>query len=235
MARAKNAKLVAALLDSYGRTYSSELRIDIARGTPSPLFRWLVASLLFSARIRADAALSAARALSEAGWRTPGKMAAAGWEARVKVLNRSGYARYDESTSRMIGDTCELLLDRYGGDLRKLRAAAGEKPDAERRLLRQFKGIGEVGAGIFCREAQAAWPELYPFADGRALTAAGKLGLPGDAKPLASLVDRADFPRLVTALVRVDLEKGYERLGADAAGLPRGRRQGWRRAPKNAI
>jgi hypothetical protein len=39
----------------------------------------------------------------------------------------------------------------------------------ECKLLKEFKGIGDVGANIFCREAQIAWDELYPFADRKAL------------------------------------------------------------------
>ena len=216
MQKPDKGKLVRALLETHGQTYCDELGIDIERGTPSVLFRWLVASLLFSARIRADAALSSARALSKAGWTTSQKMRDAGWDARVKVLNRSGYARYDESTSRMLGDTCALLIDEYGGDLRNLREKARRDPGEERRRLKAFKGIGDVGADLFFREVQAVWPELYPFADKRALKAAATLGLAETAEGLAETVDRADFPRLVTALVRVDLAKGYEKIKAAA-------------------
>ncbi len=71
MQKPDKTQVVQALLDEHGQTYCEELGIDIGKGTPSMLFRWLVASLLFSARSRADAALPAARALSEAGWTTP--------------------------------------------------------------------------------------------------------------------------------------------------------------------
>ncbi|MDX6752272.1 hypothetical protein SH611_20905 [Geminicoccaceae bacterium 1502E] len=209
--------VVRVLLERHGRPYAEELGIDLARNTPSPLFRWLVASLLLSARISGRIALAAAAALSRAGWRTPRRMAEAGWEARVRVLNRSGYARYDESTSRMLGDSCALLLDRYGGDLRRLREAAGRDPARERELLKEFKGIGEVGADIFFREIQPCWEEHFPFADKRALGAAAVLGLGDDAAALAGLVPRKDFPRLVTALVRTDLE-GDAKDVLEAAG-----------------
>jgi len=72
----------------------------------------------------------------------------------VRVLNRAGYARYDESTSRMLGDTCALLLERYRGDLRKLREEAGHDPQRERALLKEFKGLGDVGVDIFSREGR---------------------------------------------------------------------------------
>jgi len=86
----------------------------------------------------------------------------------------------------MLGDTAKMLLDKYQGDLRRLRAAAERDPGRERALLKECKGIGDVGADIFCREAQVAWNELFPFADRRALETAGRLGLEDDAARLAS-------------------------------------------------
>lgn len=202
--------LAAALLDRHGTTYAGDLGIDLAANTPAALFRWLCASLLMSARISSPIALKAARALADSGWTTAEAMAASTWEERVKVLNHSGYARYDESTARMLGDTVQLLIDEYDGDLRQLREKAGREPQQERRLLKAFKGIGDVGADIFFREVQVAWKELYPFADRKALAAASKLGLSDTADRLASLVAREDFPRLIAALVRTELAKDHD-------------------------
>jgi endonuclease III len=205
MAEAPSKDVVATLLERHGRTYAEEAGITL-RDTPSPLFRLLCLALMLSARIRADAAISAARALADAGWTTPDTMAAATWEERTKVLNESGYARYDESTSRMLGQTTDLLIDRYGGDLRNLRDEAGRDPDAERRLLQRFTGIGSVGASIFSREVQAVWDEMLPYADDRALEVARDLGLGSDAEALRGQVDDADkLTRLVAALVRSGL------------------------------
>lgn len=209
--------IVRLLLERYGQLFSEALGIELKQGSPSVLFQWLCASLLFSARIRAQAAEQAAKALFREGWTTAAKMAEASWEERTLVLNRSGYARYDGITSRMLGDTARLLLERYQGDLGKLREAAARQPRLERRLLKEFKGIGDVGADIFFREVQAVWEELYPFADRRALHAATALGLGSDARTLAGLVDRETFPRLVAALVRADLGKHHQQLLAEAA------------------
>jgi hypothetical protein len=218
MAGPSRRRIIEALLERHGRTYAAELRIDLAKGTPSVLFRWLCASMLLSARISADLAMQAARALSEQGWTTAEKMAAATWQQRTQTLNRAGYARYDESTSRMLGDTADVLLERYGGDLRKLREAAERDPERERKLLKQCKGLGDVGVSIFFREAQASWDELYPFADRRPLQAADRLGLENDAKALAKQVPKRDFPRLVAALVRVGLSKDFEAVLQAARG-----------------
>ena len=209
--------IVAALMERHGRTFSDELGIDLEKGTPSALFRWLCASLLFCARIGSGIALAAARALTENGWTTARKMADATWEERTRVLNRAGYARYDEKTSRMLADTSELLLEKYAGDLRKLRDAAERDPERERTLLMEFKGIGKVGAEIFLREVQTVWTELRPFADEAALKSAESLRLPTDADSLSRLVPRKDFPRLLAALVRSRLAKDQKAILAAAA------------------
>lgn len=210
--------LIEVLLERHGRTYAAELGIEVERNTPSPLFRLLCASLLFSARIGADIAVAAARALADRGWTTPQKLAASSWEDRVAVLNGSGYARYDESTATMLGETTELMLERYDGDLRALRDEAERDPEQERALLREFKGVGDAGVDIFFREVQLAWDELHPFADARTLEVAEELGLPKTPEGLARTVSRADFPRLTAALVRVSLSGEEERVLAEARG-----------------
>lgn len=212
MAEAPSEDVVAVLLERHGRTYAVEAGITL-RDAPSPLFRLLCLALMLSARIRADAAVSAARALADAGWTTPQQMAASTWEERTRVLNGSGYARYDESTSRMLGQTTHLLIDRYRGDLRNLREEAERDPDAERHLLQRFTGIGSVGASIFCREVQVVWDEVLPFADDRVLDVARDLGLGSDAAALHGLVDDADqLTRLVVALVRSGLADDGEEI-----------------------
>jgi hypothetical protein len=210
MAGPSKDRIVEALLERHGRTYAQELGLDLAKGTSSVLFRWLCASILLSARIRADAAIEAARALAEKGWTTAQKMAASTWEQRTRTLNQAGYARYDESTSRMLGDTAGMLIEKYGGDLRRLREAASRDPAAERRLLKACKGLGDVGVDIFFREAQLVWDELYPFAGRRDLDAAVRLGLEKEAAALAKRVPRHDFPRLTAALVRMSLAKDLD-------------------------
>ncbi len=143
-------------------------------------------------------------------------MARSSWQARVRVLNDAGYARFDEKTSTMLGDASNLLIERYGGDLRRLRQRAERKPAEERRLLEEINGIGDVGVDIFFRDVQAAWPELRPFADRKALDGARRIGLPARAADLAELVDEQDFPRLVTALVRMELAGDSDQVVAAA-------------------
>ncbi len=201
------SRVVDVLLQRYGQTFSEELGIDLSKPGPSSLFRWLCATLLFSTRISASVAVHAAQALARRGWTTPQKMVAAEWADRTHTLNESGYARYDESTSTKLANASELILDKYGGDLRNLREAAHHDPARERELIEEFKGIGDVGADIFFREMQIAWNELFPFADQKALTVAKELRLGNSAGALAALTPPEELPRLLTSLVRCGLAK----------------------------
>jgi hypothetical protein len=85
-----------------------------------------------------------------------------------------------------------VLLEKYAGDLRKLRQTAEHNPARE--LLKECKGIGDVGVDILFREAQTIWTELYPFADKRAQRAARKLRLPAEPDSLARLVPGNNSP-----------------------------------------
>lgn len=215
MARSKRA-LVRRILERFGRTYSEEAGIRTGN-TPAPLFQLLVLSMLLSARIPAENAVRASRALKKAGFTTPRKMAGATWQERVDVITWHGYKRYDERTSTMLGESAARLLERYGGDLRRLREEAERDVSRERERLQEFKGIGTVGADIFLREIQGTWSEVHPFADDRVLGAARRLGLGSGAAALAELVPRRDFPRLAAGLVRVDLGRAYDEVREGAA------------------
>lgn len=210
-------RIVEILLERHGRTFSNELGVDIARNTPSPLYRLLCLSLLSSTRISAELAMRGSRALAAQGWTTPQKLAQSRWRDRVHALNQSGYARYDEKTAARLAELTDALIKDYDGDLRRLREVCGRDPQKIRSALKGFRGIGDTGAGIFMREVQGCWEECYPFADRAALKAAESLELGTDAHQVAHHVPREDFPRLVAALVRTHLGKDAEAIRAASA------------------
>jgi len=162
--------------------------------------------MLSSARIKTDVAIQAAKGLAARGWITAKALAGSTWNERVKVLNEAGYVRYQQRTATLLGNMAQRLLEKYQGDLRKLREKADRRPDEERRLLKQFRGLGDVGADIFFREVQIVWEELRPFVDQRALRGARKLGLQDDPQSLARLAGERDLPRFVAGLVWTQLE-----------------------------
>lgn len=208
-------RLVRALLDDYGTTFAEESGITL-RDEPAPLLQLLVMAKLMGARIGAAQAAEGTRGLLAAGFTTPEHLAASTWRQRVTVLNRNGYARYDESAARLLGQLVEQLEAEYAGDLRHLHDAAGSDVAELRRRLQAFAGVGPVAADIFLREVQGVWADVRPFADERTRRVAAKLDLPTTPGPLVELVDPADAPRLMAALIRVDLGRHVDEVRAAA-------------------
>ncbi|HLS26251.1 MAG TPA: endonuclease [Beutenbergiaceae bacterium] len=193
------------LLDRHGTTYAADAGITL-RNKPAALYQLLVLSMLLSARISADIAVRAARALFDAGFTTAEKMSDATWQQRVDALGEGGYRRYDERTSTMLGEGAALLQEHWRGDLRRMRDDAESTQDI-RAGLQQFPGIGPTGADIFCREVQGIWPELAPYLDTKTLDGAERLGLPTTPGRLARLVSDDDLPALAAACVRAALSR----------------------------
>lgn len=208
-------EVLARLLERHGRTYADALGIPLRRGGPDELFQLLVGALLMSARISSSIAVAAGRALSARGYTSPRRMLAASWQDRVDALGEGGYVRYDESTATYLADTSQLVLDRWEGDLRQLRHEADGGRDRIHELLQECKGIGRVGADIFCREVQHVWDEVRPFADRRSLATADELGLGGDATALADRAGTDDLSVVTAALVRAGLADDLEVVRGD--------------------
>ncbi|MEV4254835.1 endonuclease [Spirillospora sp. NPDC049652] len=198
--------VVKRLLREAGQTYAEEAGIAL-KDQPGALFRLLVLSNLLSARIGSEIAMAAAREVFAAGGGTARGLTRLTWQQRVDALGRGHYVRYDESTATRLGDMADLVLDKYGGDLRRLPIEAGRDAQRAGELLREFPGIGPVGVDIFCREAQQIWPWLRPYIDGQALKGAERLGLPADPKRLADEVPDKEIGRFSSALVRVARDK----------------------------
>jgi hypothetical protein len=197
-----NDDVAAAVLVRYGRTFAEEAGIRLT-DEPAPLFQLLVLAQLLSARIGAGVAVGTAGELFAAGWTTPARLRDAGRGSVVAALGRGGYRRYDERTATLLREMATLVLDRYGGDLRGLAAAAGEDAGAAALLVQEVKGIGPTGAAVFLREVQAVWPWLRPYLDDRAREGARRVGLPDDAGELARLVAGNDLARFAAGLVRI--------------------------------
>ncbi|MEV0295784.1 endonuclease [Nocardia sp. NPDC050710] len=198
--------LVRALLEQAGTTYAEEADIALA-DKPAPLFQLLMLAELLSTRISAGIAVAAARDLVGTGYRTPRRVADAEWQELVDVLDRAHYVRYDESAASRLGANAALVLDRYGGDLRKISGEADHDPHRAAQLLQQFQGIGPTGSAIFLREVQDVWPWIRPYFDERARRGATEVGLPDTPEALADLAPRNHTATLAAALVRVTLDK----------------------------
>ncbi|MGW0085659.1 endonuclease [Streptomyces sp. NPDC003393] len=202
----RESRVLHELVEAHGETFSEEAGITL-KDTPQPLYRLLVLAVLLSARIRASVAVAAARELYDAGLRDARGMAGSDWQDRVDALGRGGYRRYDERTATQLGDGAELVAERWGGDLRRLRREAHGDVGTLRELLQEVPGLGPAGADIFLREVQHVWPEVAPYLDAKTLSGAERLGLPKDPGRLVELAGDTEPDTLAAALVRAALDK----------------------------
>jgi endonuclease III len=199
----KQEQRAQRLLKVAGTTYADEagIRID---DKPMPLFQLLVLCMLASKPIDATTAMRAARELFTAGLRTPKAVLASDRRTMINAFGRAHYVRYDESSATRLTDIAQRVSDEFSGDMREIARRSGHDIAVATRMLKQFKGIGDIGAAIFLREVQDVWTWVRPYFDERATTAAKKLGLPSDPAKLGAL-DRRSNARVAAALVRVSL------------------------------
>jgi endonuclease III len=201
---ATKKKLLTSLLEQAGTTYAEQAGIHL-QDKPMPLFQLLTLCMLASKPIDATIATQAARELFRAGLRTPTAVLEADRATMIAAFGRAHYARYDESSATRLTDNAQIVHDDYAGDLRGLADRCEHDISAARRLLKQFKGIGDTGADIFLREVQDHWTWVRPFFDDRTLDAARELGLPGRADALGALAPQSNAT-LAAALVRCSLD-----------------------------
>ena len=208
-------RLVRRLAGS-GRGFAEQYGFRVTNN-PSSLFQLLCLAVLLARRGDFRKALDSAHALPDAGWDSAARLARGLHSDRVRVLRDNGQRGDVDALAEMLGDLARTVVERYRGDLRRLRSAAGYDPARERALLTALPGVDAQVADLFLREVQALWREVAPVADRRALAAARRLGLGRSAEDLAGLAGGGESERLawlVGALARIDLERRYAELAA---------------------
>ncbi|WP_405095806.1 hypothetical protein [Micromonospora sp. NBC_01412] len=210
----EDKKRLARRLAGSGRGFAEQYGFRVTNN-PSNLFQILVLSVLLARRGDFRRALDTAAALRDAGWDSAARLARSLHADRVRVLRAAGQRGDVDALADTLGDLARAVVERYRGDLRRLRAAAHHDPAGERALLAELPGVDAGVVDLFLRETQALWREVAPVADRRALAAARRLGLGRSATDLAHLAGGGESERLawlVGALARVDLEKRYAEL-----------------------
>lgn len=143
------------------RIGAADLGLDLSsgkgdRGDDAVLFRWLVACLLFGARINQERAAAAFAELDGDGVLTPQRLADASEKHLVGLLDAGRYTRYDDTKAAELTRLGHDVLERYDGRLSRLPEGATTKKEVSHRL-QEFMGIGPVAADIFLRDAPAGW------------------------------------------------------------------------------
>src|SRR5208283_3216005 len=185
---------VQALMKQHQGRFSVELGINLSSGLSQEIFRWLLASVLFGARISESIVKKTFREFDSWGIITPKTVLHTGWDGLVGVLDRGGYVRYDFKTATKLLDLCRTLMENYRADLANLHAAASDPKDLEQRLKNLAKGIGAVTVNIFLREMRGIWEKADPLPSDLVVMAAKDRGIaPGvmkDRKKVLQLLTR---------------------------------------------
>jgi len=127
-----------------------ELGLDLSK--KEDLYMLLNAITMSAAKIRAGNAMQGARAVKEYGLITPEMMLKTPYWTKVKLLNRNGYARFDESRGRFFEHNAKIVKDKYDSNLHNLLRDANHKPNKIKELLSEFKGVGPTASEMFIRE-----------------------------------------------------------------------------------
>ncbi|KAL8702824.1 MAG: hypothetical protein Q9201_004013 [Fulgogasparrea decipioides] len=199
-----------ALISKYGSLTLSELNLsEPSASSPENVLALVYNAMLTSARISHELAYKSVKCLVEAGYQDIGTLSKSTWEERTEILTKGGYTRYREKTATALGELAELIQEKYDGDLNNLLKKGNSRPDKVRKLLKEIKGIGNVGVDIFCDTAQEIWTSLAPFVDPRSMKTAEQCGLGGNMDKIWEAVgkDPGQMCRLASALTTVRLEK----------------------------
>lgn len=134
------------------------------------------------------------------------------WQERTEVLTKGGYTRYREKTATALGDLADFVNNKYDGDLNNLLNKADSSAAQVRSLLKEIKGIGNVGIDIFCDTAQGIWPCLAPFIDPRSMKTAQQCGLGEEIDAIWDTIGKDRMCRLAAALTTLRLEEKEKEL-----------------------
>jgi len=212
----RNRQVVAALMHHLGGSFAAALGIELAGAREGELFKWLLASFLYGARISELIATRAYREFERRQVVSPQAILSTGWDGLVRILDDGGYVRYDFSTARNLLAVAGDLVREYGGNLNNVHAAAKDARDLEARLQRIGKGIGPVTANIFLRELRGIWPKARPMPSALVLLSAEALSLlPGSMTGERALARLESLGRQVGigGVSLADFEAALVRLG----------------------
>ncbi|GCB26885.1 hypothetical protein AAWM_09770 [Aspergillus awamori] len=199
------------VVKEFGRPplYGTEIAEGRLESSPDTLLAMVMDAMLKSRPISHDLTQRAVNKLIEVGYHDIRKLGESSWEERTMVLKDGGYNRYREQGATNLGDLAEFVNEKYDGDLNNLLKKAHNDRDETRKLIKEIKGLGDLGVDLFFNNAQAVWPSIAPFIDGRSLETADNVGLGTDLDAIYADLgrDSMSMSRLANGLSAVRLEK----------------------------
>src|SRR6201995_6053329 len=124
---------------------------------PMPLFQLLVLCMLASKPIDAAIAMRAGHELFSDGLRTPKAVLDSDRRSMIDAFGRAHYVRYDESSATRLTEIAQRVVHEYSGALREIARRSAGDIGAAKRMLKEFKGIGDTGAVSDLSEGQDVW------------------------------------------------------------------------------
>jgi hypothetical protein len=176
------------------------LGIELVPKREGEIVKWFLASILYSKPIRESSATRTYQVFAKNRVTTGRRIANAGWDRLVRMLDEGGYTRYDFSTADKLLEVFNNLERSYGGDLRRLYEQCRDGGELEFRLKGLGKGIGDTTISIFLRDMRHLWPKANPRPTPLVASALKQLHI----KDLREYARKhsIDVVRLETALVR---------------------------------
>ena len=206
---------IKKLISALGGKFSKELGIDLSQGISTEIFKWLLASKLFGARIGTNIAIKTYREFERCGVLSPEKILETGWDGLVRILDDGGYARYDFSTATKLLEIMADLTKYYDGDLNKLYQKARNEEELENLLKSLGKGIGDVTVNIFLRELRSVWEMANPIPSELVILAARNLGFISQTEEPLSALKKVWLAHTIKGKDFSDFEAALLRLGKD--------------------
>lgn len=165
------------LIKKFGGSHARELGIDLTTSDSAEIYKWLLAAVLFGARISEKIAANTYAEFARADLVSSEKILHGGWNELVRILGRGGYRRYDFKTADKLLALSHALVRDYAGDLNALHRLAADASDLERRVRQLAKGVGDVTVNIFLREMRGIWLKAQPLPSDKVVQAAKASGL----------------------------------------------------------
>src|SRR5436305_5968813 len=146
-------RLVRRLLEREGRGFAEACGFPVTNN-PSSLFRLLYLALLAGGRRDQQRAVRLAQAVRDAGWDTAARLAAAGHHPLTATLRAAGAGRDANRLADTLGQLAAAVVDRYRGDLRRLRSTTRRDPAVLRRALTDLPSVDSPAVVVFLREGR---------------------------------------------------------------------------------
>ncbi|KAF7596348.1 hypothetical protein BBP40_002092 [Aspergillus hancockii] len=213
---AKTRSKVKRAIDQLGRAPLDGTKIakEPLTASADTLLAMVIDAMLKSRPISHDLTERTINKVIDAGYHDVHKLEGSSWEERTMVLKDGGYNRYREQGATNLGELAELVVEKYDGDLNNLLEEAHHDRDQVRELIKEIKGLGDLGADLFFNNVQSVWPSIAPFVDRRSLETADQVGIGHDLDAIYADLERDSMKmsRLANGLSTARLEKRHGEL-----------------------